>query len=76
MDSSFDKEKLIDYWIDCSNDDFQRRLLRSARNASVLKGLAGLVGVDFRQSRKSTPTNPQYPAKACHCEGSEAISIF
>jgi hypothetical protein len=55
---------------------FERRLLRSARNDSVLKGLAGLVGVDFWQSRKSTPTNPQYPTKACHCERSEAISFF
>ena len=34
---------------------FERRLLRSARNDSVLKWLVGLVGVDFRQSRKSTP---------------------
>ncbi|PRY96675.1 hypothetical protein DFO77_11361 [Marinilabilia salmonicolor] len=55
---------------------FERRLLRSARNDSVLKWLVGLVGVDFRQSRKSTPTNPQYPAKARYCGRSEAISIF
>jgi hypothetical protein len=54
----------------------ERRLLRSARNDPVFNCLAGLVGVDFRLCRKSTPTNPQYPAKACHCERSEAISIF
>jgi|GEM_PF-2058537 hypothetical protein len=41
-----------------------------------LRILSGLVGVDFRQSRKSTPTNPQYTAKARHCERSEAIPIY